>query len=212
MGLDFSSKGYTIVSDVISPSELNVVVQGINALGCAKAGTRNALDREWCQAIARLIHCHPVIAPLLPAQAAAIQCTYFEKSAERNWLVPLHRDYIFPVKARKANSDWSLWQEKEGGLYARPPDTILRMLVAVRLHLEANTETNGPLQVVPGSHLTTQTDGVRVLCLVPERGAVIFCPLLLHASSKVIHGVRRVLHYVFAPAILSDGVEWARIL
>ena len=204
--------GYAIVSDVISSSELATVVQGVSALACSKAGTRNALEHEWCQSIVHTIRRHPVIAPLLPAHAVAIQCIYFEKSAERNWRVPLHRDSIFPIKARVESANWGLWQVKEGHLYGRPPDVVLRNLVVVRLHLEANTATNGPLHVIPGSHRTCQTDGTRLPCLVPECGAMVFYPLLLHASSKVICGVRRVLHYVFAPAILPDGAEWAQVI
>ena len=206
---DFALDGYTIVSDVISPLALATIVQGIGALACRKAGTRNALQSEWCQEMARTIRGHRVIAALLPANAVAIQCLYFEKSAQRNWQVPLHRDSMFPVKAQVESADWGLWQEKQGRLYARPPHGVLTTLVAVRLHLEANTVSNGPLQVVPGSHRTHQTAGRRVLCLVPEWGAVVFSPLLLHASSKVNHGVRRVLHYVFAPPLLPDGAEWA---
>jgi hypothetical protein len=35
-------------------------------------------------------------------------------------------------------------------------------------------------------------------------------PLLLHASSKILaNNPRRVLHFVFAPAIPPDGLRWS---
>ena len=43
---------------------------------------------------------------------------------------------------------------------------------------------------------------------VPRGGAMLMRPLLLHASSKILaHTPRRVLHFVFAPAIPPDGLR-----
>jgi hypothetical protein len=44
---------------------------------------------------------------------------------------------------------------------------------------------------------------------VPKGGAMIMRPLLLHASSKSSVGLpRRVLHFVYGPAALPEGLCW----
>ena len=63
----------------------------------ASAGTRNLLSFSWCQELAAKVSEHPDIAKLLRKDAVAVLCTYFEKSAEMNWLVPAHQDLSIPV-------------------------------------------------------------------------------------------------------------------
>jgi hypothetical protein len=44
---------------------------------------------------------------------------------------------------------------------------------------------------------------------VPRGGAMLMRPLLLHASSKAAADIpRRVLHFVFGPAQLPEGLRW----
>jgi hypothetical protein len=48
-----------------------------------------------------------------------------------------------------------------------------------------------------------------VACLAPRRGLLAMRPLILHASSKSTSDApRRVLHYVFGPAVLPWGLRW----
>jgi hypothetical protein len=76
-----------------------------------------------------------------------------------------------------------------------------------------------PFVSVPGSHrlgrLTTAEavrakDELGEVCVeIPRGGAMLMKPLLLHASSKVsIDSMRRVLHFVFAPAELPGSLRW----
>jgi ectoine hydroxylase-related dioxygenase (phytanoyl-CoA dioxygenase family) len=139
----------------------------------------------------------------------AIQCTYFEKSESKNWLVSLHRDYFVPLVERISSARWKNWSRKEGAVFCRPPDEVLKKLVAIRIHLDHNFEFNGPLKVVPGSHTSEVTEGETVNCHVSRGGALVFHPLLLHASSKVELGKRRVLHILFGPRDLPDNAKWA---
>src|SRR4030095_5727815 len=82
-------------------------------------------------------------------------------------------------------------------------------IVALRIHLDPSTETNGPLRVIPDSHnsgilSSEQIDRVArenqgIACLVGKGGIVAMSPLLLHASSKsVSNEARRVLHIEYA--------------
>ena len=173
------------------------------------AGTRNLLRAAWCQELATRLKRIPAIQEVLPSDAVTTQCTYFHKSESNNWLVALHRDLSIPVKARVSSEDWTAWSEKEGVLFAHPPQVVLESVVAVRLHLEENTHNNSPLQVVPGSHAGATSRAERVTCLVPRGGVLIMSPLLLHASSKLKSGTRRVLHFVFGPHELPNKAEWA---
>jgi ectoine hydroxylase-related dioxygenase (phytanoyl-CoA dioxygenase family) len=91
------------------------------------------------------------------------------------------------------------WSRKEGVLYVQPPRSILDALVAIRVHLEDNDENNGALRVVPGSHQFDCKNTESKLCHVNAGGVLVLKPLILHKSSKLRSGTRRVLHFVFVP-------------
>ncbi len=93
-------------------------------------------------------------------------------------------------------------------------------MVALRLHLDDCDESNGALQVIPGSHrigrLTAGRIGelrVReksVVCSVRAGDALLMRPLLLHASSEALAPAhRRVIHLEYAACALPAGLEWA---
>jgi ectoine hydroxylase-related dioxygenase (phytanoyl-CoA dioxygenase family) len=148
-----------------------------------------------------------------------VQCTLFEKSADRNWLVPYHQDLMIPVKQRVDDDRLTGWSEKEGTLYVQPPREVLESLVALRVHIDDCGPTQGPLRVVPGSHrfgvlsneqaaTLRETHGEHA-CTVERSGIVAMKPLVLHASSKASEpNRRRVLHILFGPAALPYGLEW----
>jgi ectoine hydroxylase-related dioxygenase (phytanoyl-CoA dioxygenase family) len=149
----------------------------------------------------------------------AVQCTYFEKSSARNWLVPLHQDLSIPVAERVDECGWSGWSEKEGVVFVQAPVEVLEQLVAVRLHLDRCGSSDGPLRVVPGSHshgvlAPAATVAVRdavgeCLCEAEVGTALVMRPLLLHASSKSLGtGRRRVLHFLYGSRSLPHGLRW----
>jgi ectoine hydroxylase-related dioxygenase (phytanoyl-CoA dioxygenase family) len=85
------------------------------------------------------------------------------------------------------------------------PVDLLATMLTVRFHLDAVTDRNGPLRVVPGSH-----DPEHAIQLSDREPAVLKCdagdallmrPLLLHASShsEADHqGDRRIVHLELA--------------
>jgi ectoine hydroxylase-related dioxygenase (phytanoyl-CoA dioxygenase family) len=134
-------------------------------------------------------------------------------------LVAVHQDLSIPVRERIDVAACSAWSEKEGVLFVQPPATVLDTIVAVRLHLDDSTPSNGPLRVVPGSHRrgrltsaqvqTVREESGEIACPVPKGGVLVMRPLLLHASSKAqVSAPRRVLHFVFGPPVLSLGLSW----
>jgi hypothetical protein len=206
---EFERDGCAVVPSVVPGARLALADEYCESVNVAGAGSRDLLELPWCAELARYIRSVTPIKVLLGHSDTAVQCTFFLKNEERNWLVPLHRDYSIPVKAKVASSDWSAWSLKQSVLFARPPQPVLASLVAVRLHLEDTDVHNGALQVVSGSHRSKVGGGERSSHFVPRGGAFVMRPLLLHASSKVASGGRRVLHFVYGPAELPDGAVWA---
>ena len=136
----FENNGYAILDDVVPDDEIIAIERNLASLSIDKVGTRNVLITEWCGRLAIFIKRHAIVSSYLPENAVAVQCTYFEKSLNQNWLVSIHRDYSIPLKGKINAPGWSQWSEKEGVIYGRPPESVLRSLVAIRVHLEDNTE------------------------------------------------------------------------
>lgn len=208
----FSDNGYIILDGLLTDSEIDAIETQISKIPLAGAGTRNLLHGVWCRDLAERLKHDRNLAEIFPSDPVAVQCTYFEKSDGGNWLVTLHRDLSIPVKQRVQSEGWSGWSKKEGQLFAQPPKTILKSLVVVRIHLEDNTEMNSPLKVVVGSHAGSGQEDERISCYVRRGGALVMSPFLLHASSKLQEGKRRVLHFLYGPRILPNQAEWAHVV
>jgi hypothetical protein len=215
----FDIDGFAVIPDVVSPDKCDSIMAEVVLAASGAPGSRTLLSMSWCAALARAIRNNKAVKSLLPKKPVAVQCTYFEKSESRNWLVAVHQDLSIPVRARVDAAACSAWSEKEGVLFVQPPATVLETVVAVRLHLDNSTPSNGPLRVVPGSHrrgrLTpAQVQAARdesgeVTCPVPKGGVLVMRPLLLHASSKAqVSAPRRVLHFVFGTPALPLGLTW----
>lgn len=215
----FEALGFGISQTILSASKLSEITQALENVAPKGAGIRQLLAQSWCQQLAAQLQTHPSLAAHIPAEYCAVQCTYFEKSTDQNWLVPIHQDLSIPVKAKIDTPDWQGWSEKEGQLFVQAPRAVLEHLIAVRLHIDACDINDGALRVVPRSHLfgrLSNAEGIQLreqegeqLCPVEAGAVMLMRPQLLHASSKASRDSRRrVLHFVFAPADLPDGLEW----
>lgn len=214
----FKKDGYFVIPgvlDAVMNRRLGAFVGGT----ASGAGSRRLLDEAWCVHLAGALRGDARIRSLLPPNAVAAQCTLFDKSPEKNWLVTLHQDLSIPVRDRVENPECSGWSEKEGQLYVQPPVSVLERLVAVRVHIDDCPEESGALRVVPKSHVEGRLSRERVEALrlehgetvvpVGRGGVLVMRPLLLHASSKATSSdPRRVLHFVFGLPALPLGLEW----
>jgi hypothetical protein len=132
---------------------------------------------------------------VLGTGAVPFRATLFEKSASSNWNVRWHQDRALPLRHRIQFSEWGPWSTKAGVLYALAPAWALRRVVALRVHIDASTRSNGPLRVIPGSHKPGVLSGSEVLrvvnsmplteCIIDRGGVIAMRPLLLHSSSRV---------------------------
>jgi hypothetical protein len=214
----FKSSGYFVIPGVIDAvlnRRLGAFIGGI----AGGAGSRRLLDEAWCAHLAGALRGDARIRSLLPRNAVAVQCTLFDKSPTKNWLVAFHQDLSIPVSGRVNSPECSGWSEKEGHLYVQPPVSVLEQLVAVRVHIDDCPAESGALRVVPRSHSQGRLDQGQAETLrlqhgetvvpVARGGALVLRPLILHASSKATSPApRRVLNFVFGPPTLPLGLEW----
>lgn len=211
--------GFCAVPAALSAAACDWVTHHMPVADAGRGGTRCLLSQRWCAELAQTLKAHAGLSPLLADAPVAVQCTYFEKSAGRNWLVAVHQDLSIPVAARVESNEVRGWAEKEGGLFVQAPVAMLERMVAVRLHLDDCSAADGPLRVVPGSHTSGRLspEAARAqrdlhgesVCTAKRGDALVMRPLLLHASSKA-HGAsrRRVLHFLFGPRELPLGLAW----
>lgn len=214
--------GFEIVPCVLKEDDCDVLSESVSGIDVLSAGTRCLLRYGWCKSLVSRLRQHPRIAALVPSDYVAAQCTYFEKSQSRNWLVPIHQDLSIPVASRVPHHELRGWSEKEEELFVQPPVELLERLVAVRVHLDPCSNDDGPLQFVPGTHSLGRVSpqaaseirrqGPVVSCALDRGDALVMRPLALHASSKAKgSSKRRVLHVLFGPAQLPFGLQWPSV-
>ncbi len=216
-------QGFAIIPQVVPESEVARVTRELaqNPLPRSRAGSRHAMRHP---SIAKLAH-HPNLVGLaeeiLGSEATPFRATLFDKSPRSNWLVAWHQDKALPLCKRQDVTGWGPWSMKEGVVHAQAPARFLRQILALRLHLDDSTLENGPLRVLPGTHMADILDdtaihqlaagSTAVDCVVPVGGVLAMRPLILHSSSKSrTDHPRRVLHIEYATSlVLEDGLELA---
>jgi hypothetical protein len=214
-----ADEGYVVIQQLLSADDVRTLTARLERPGAVRAGTRTVLNQPWCAGLGRRLRADPRLQGLLPHDARVVQCTLFDKSPGRNWLVALHQDLGIPVAERVDSPVCKAWVAKEGVLHVQPPAGVLEGLLAVRIHLDDCDAGNGALRVVPGSHRQGRLDraqpcrqreqrGERLL-QVPRGSALLMRALLLHSSSRAIRDApRRVLHFLIGPERLPEGLRW----
>ena len=203
--------GFEIVTDVLGPHAIVSLTTAIDgsAVRRSRAGMRNAMQIEAVRALAwdpKLIR---FAREALGDSAFPFRATLFDKSPHSNWLVVWHQDTALPLHERLDLPGWGPWSMKDGVICAHAPASALEQVLAIRVHLDDSTPTNGPLRVLPGTHSrgVLSDDAIHQLaeqnpvveCHVPAGGILLMKPLLVHASSKVqATSQRRVLHIEYA--------------
>ena len=129
-----------------------------------------------------------------------------------------HQDLTIAVREQHPVIGFGPWTTKAGIWHVQPPSEVMSAMLAIRLHLDENDCNNGPLRAMPDTHRRGRLSAVEiaafaknncVTCTVPEGGALIMRPVLLHASSAcVVNKPRRVIHLEFAARELPHGLHW----
>jgi hypothetical protein len=218
MTRSFDDDGFAVLPALLSDAELAALDAAMT--GTDGVGSRDLLAESWCAALARRLLDDERLADALPRTHVPVQCTSFEKSVDRNWLVPVHQDLAIPVAARVDHAALGGWSNKGGTWFVQPPVSLLERLVAVRVHVDDCGAEDGPLNVVAASHRLGRLSDEQAIalrdargtlaCPVARGGALLMRPLLLHASSKAAgRSRRRVLHFLFGPRQLPFDLAWA---
>ncbi len=162
-----------------------------------------------------------LIEPVLGGDAFIVRAILFDKTPDANWKVAWHQDVSIAVTERIDAPGFGPWSVKAGIIHVRPPVEVLEGMVTLRIHLDDCDESNGALQVVPGSHqrgvldakdlqACRGSDDIR-LCCVPIGGAMLMRPLIAHASSPgTSPSRRRVIQLEWAATPLPQPLQWHR--
>ena len=207
--------GFAVVSQCLAEE---TVEQLCSCLGNTKHARRNLLDIPAVRELAISEPVRQLVTALLGPKCFAVRGILFNKTPDSNWKVVWHQDRTIAVRERKDAPHFGPWSVKAGVPHVQPPASVMAEMLAIRLHLDESSASNGPLRVIPGSHkagclaaeeIATWREQPSLICTVPRGGAVLMRPLLVHASSSCSRPeLRRVLHLEFAADDLPNGLEW----
>ncbi|MEO0529159.1 MAG: phytanoyl-CoA dioxygenase family protein, partial [Planctomycetota bacterium] len=205
--------GYAIVDRVLEPQAADQLAAAIDAVTNSDAvrrkagvyGIRNLLSvSDAVRDLAATDTLRRLVTPVLGNACFAVRATFFDKVPDANWKLRWHQDGVIAVRERIDTLGFQAWSEKAGVMQVRPPTEVLAEMLAIRVHLDDCTQTNGPLRVLAGSHrqgwMRDQLDDAKerfeeVTCEVAKGGVLAMRPLLLHASSASESPAhRRVIH------------------
>ncbi|HMN46268.1 MAG TPA: phytanoyl-CoA dioxygenase family protein [Povalibacter sp.] len=220
--IDIERNGFSIVKGILDEESRQELIRDIErCLVESPAGVRGLVAKV--PSVARLAASAAVrslVASELGSEPKLVRSILFNKSADANWQVAWHQDLAIAVTGQGEIEGYSSWSVKEGILHVQPPVHVLEQMLTVRLHLDPADDTNGALWVSPGSHRfgrlraseaarTAEQNG-KHLCVVQAGDALLFRPLILHASRKATSTTpRRVIHLEFSATPLPPPLLWA---
>ncbi|MBX7168706.1 MAG: phytanoyl-CoA dioxygenase family protein [Pirellulales bacterium] len=225
------TQGYVVCSCVFSPQgvgELAARIERDLSSHEAKASllqregvavaARNVLD--WCPAARDCWQVPELLALLnniLGPRCGLVRALYFDKTPEKSWALPWHRDMTIAVRSSDLpRRVFSKPTHKAGVAHVEAPEELLRQMLTLRLFLDDVTLENGPLVVLPGSHRMGKPlpdDFAQSKPVLGKAGDVLAMrPLLAHTSghsSAETRLRRRTIHLEFAGVPdLPDGYQW----
>jgi Phytanoyl-CoA dioxygenase (PhyH) len=157
--------------------------------------------------------------PHFPLEPRAVRAIYFNKTPDSNWFVAWHQDVTVALRAKADVAGYGPWTNKDGLPHAHAPAELLENMLTVRLHLDDADESNGALQVIPGSHAHGKLSSEQIVQITTENAGhpcranvgdmLLMRPLLLHASHKSTSDKqRRIMHIEFAAGELPYPLQW----
>ena len=182
----FEQFGIVVVEYALSPSDLTKMDCMFPTLDARAPGARaDAFTPDARHWLARHDGLTDLAGRLLKRPSTLSRLQAFDKSPSANWFVPWHQD------------------RAEDGIEREIAD--LERTLALRIHLDACDENNGPLDVIPGTHQFGRLDASAIaqhaarqpsrLCLASRGDIVALRPLLLHRSQRAKKpAARRVIH------------------
>ncbi len=183
----FTSLGVAKFSGILSADDLEAMDAWFPNLPQKTAGARNEAftpeTQGWLASNTLLSDLASRLLGFSPVHISRM--LVFNKAPSANWFVPWHQD------------------RAEDGV-ERPVETLERT-VALRIHLDDCNQDNGPLEVLPGTHLHGRLDASAIKrqlektapipCLALKGEILAMRPLLVHRSQRAKQpSTRRVIH------------------
>jgi hypothetical protein len=154
---------------------------------------------------------------VLGADAGLVRVLFFDKPPDRTWSLAWHKDLTIAVRDnRLVSRSFTRPTTKAGVPHVEAPRELLERMLTLRIHLDDVTDENGPLRVIPGSHLASKEAAAsdREPAVIRARAGDVLAmrPLVSHSSGASLPGCtrhRRILHLEFAgQPDLADGYQW----
>ncbi|HWL09868.1 MAG TPA: phytanoyl-CoA dioxygenase family protein [Planctomicrobium sp.] len=224
----FESRGWLLLEKVYAATQVQQLCQLLTALSQSPAeavrqregavyAARNVLElcpeilNEWQTQRLKLF-----IQQVLGPQAGLVRALYFDKPPEQTWALPWHKDLLIAVANDLHAFGYSKPRLRVGTFHTEPPVTVLEQMLTLRIHLDAMTPDNGPLEVLTGSHVTGKqliVQDFKPTTITSAAGDVLAMrPLLVHSSGRSKPDCdqhRRVLHLEFCGIPnLPEEVIW----
>jgi ectoine hydroxylase-related dioxygenase (phytanoyl-CoA dioxygenase family) len=227
--------GFTIVQAAFAPDECQQVAHDLDAALAACSDEATSLRRangaiygarnllEVFPAAKTLWRRPPLLellADVLGGDFGLVRGLYFNKPPDGNWSLPWHQDLTIAVADHSLPSERFRNRTMKAGVpHVEAPDELLQRMLTLRIHLGDVTAENGPLQVLPGSHVgrdARPSFRSPVTILAAAGDVLAMRPLLSHPSASSQSGTihhRRVIHLEFsAGGELPDGYRWHQYL
>ena len=153
--MEVEQRGFSIFPFMLSKDETGKIIRDLerSELRRTKAGIRHALRHEALRNLAAEPRLLSVARDILGQDATPFRATLFDNSPQANWLVVWHQDTALPLRHWRDTPGWGPWSVKDGIVCTHAPASAFSKVVAIRVHLDDSNAENGPLRVLPGSHI-----------------------------------------------------------
>lgn len=220
---DLEGAGYAVADIVLADHQCQHIASSLPGVVGGRGGVRNLIGHPTVMQLLLHERFGGYLWSIVGRDLVAVKATLFDKTPQANWRAQWHQDRTINVRERLDVAGYGPWSTKAGALHVDAPAEVLAQMLAVRIHLDACTADNGPLRVIPGSHLAGKLGEGELIAIaaampvvelyVPQGAIVLMRPLLVHASSAASNGAhRRVLHIEFAPPEAISPLQWQSAL
>lgn len=220
MTLDFGRDGVAVSEGVVGSDILKRLAEEFEKAGVRVGARPFALSPTIRQLIAGEGILTRMAKEWSSDKARPVRVLAFDKTPQANWHLPWHQDRVIAVKRRVDLPGYDHWTIKNGQPHVEAPESLLRMMFNLRLHIDDCDAENGALKVIRGSHgLGRLSDaqvreaaarGPAVTCAVAAGGLLAMKALTLHASdASTSSRRRRVLHVDYCFSELPRELQWA---
>jgi hypothetical protein len=187
---DFAGAGFATIRGALLDADIAEMESAFPNLPARTAGARAEAFSPQAQTwFAEHEGLRELARRLLRAPARLSRMQAFDKSVGSNWFVPWHQDRA------ENGEDRSI--------------AALERTTALRIHLDDCGADNGPLVVIPGSHLNGRLDAAAIAAMTAKaeprhcwarRGDIVAMrPLLVHCSQRARKpAARRVIHLEYS--------------